>query len=150
MQRIPYIVSSNPQGISEVLKQTGIRPSKQPKKLLFQTKKMIREEGKEGVKALLEAHPDKDLLLNLFGANLQEECPHCGYDSFTADDNYCSYCGSDGYDDFDEEEKKDSEETKNRTDTGNIVSGLEVAGIAFISLIIGIVITSEIIKAAKS
>ena len=61
-----YIARSNPQGARMVIQQFGYRITDN-KKMGDNLRMLVAQEGEPALKAVVDLHPDKDLILEVFG-----------------------------------------------------------------------------------
>ena len=93
---IDYIVYSNPSPMRKLLYDCGYEAPKNLELLVKATKELIQKKGKEIIKKVLEAHPDKNAILSL-KAKAKNSCHSCNNDSYNIEDNFCGSCGHSNY-----------------------------------------------------
>lgn len=66
-----YIASANPTAAKAVLQSFGYKLASRNTQMWFALQQLVAKEGEEALKAIADIHPDKGLIVELFG---QEEC----------------------------------------------------------------------------
>jgi len=98
--RIDYIVYHDPEGVKKLIYESGYHPPKDEKELVQATKELMKMDGGDFIKKLLELHPEKVLIESLKGKSnngkSKGNCPNCGKPS-EEEDSYCG-CGTSNYD----------------------------------------------------
>ncbi len=63
-----YIARNNPSGAKRVIESFGYVVT-QPKKMGDNLRMLVAQEGEPALKAVVDLHPDKDLIIEVFGNN---------------------------------------------------------------------------------
>ena len=66
MNVFKYIAVTNPASANEVTQLRGLPYSTNPDEVAYFLQCIVAEEGEEGLKSVMEIHPDKDLTIELF------------------------------------------------------------------------------------
>lgn len=75
-----YIAENNPQQAKQLCETFGYRVTN-PRNMSSNLKVLINNEGEHALKSLMELHPDKEILIDYFGAKKKSEGCGCGCNS---------------------------------------------------------------------
>ena len=93
LNRIDYIVQSDPAKTNQILKQYGFEPIYHRNHLAQAIRQLIREKGRVVIRDLLLIHPDRKAILRLEKPKQSILCASCKKKvDEEQDDQYCSTC----------------------------------------------------------
>jgi hypothetical protein len=72
-----YIAENNPQQAKQLCESFGYRITN-PRQMSKNLKVLINNEGEHALKSLMDLHPDKEILIDYFGAKKKSEGCGCG------------------------------------------------------------------------
>lgn len=91
--KIDYIVFGNPSGAKKLLFEKGYQPLANIQHTAQAIKQLVKKEGRQLIKELIQIHPDKALILKTTGALEDSFCGACSNYTYVPETNSCSSCG---------------------------------------------------------
>lgn len=89
-----YFASSNPFLAKKIIESFGYQITNRNMGQNLRT--LVANEGEPALKAILDQHPDKDIILEVFGNSKSEESKKCSCSKSNSDDNYVKYMYASG------------------------------------------------------
>ncbi len=112
-----YVADNNPQGAKNLCESFGYRVT-DPNQMSQNLKTLVNNEGEEAVKMIMDLHPDKDIILEMFNSQSKQDnsktpC-NCGSDKKSTEKMLEQYLNANG--------KQDNSEAKAlATNTNTII-----------------------------
>lgn len=112
-----YVADNNPQGAKNLCESFGYRVT-DPSQMSQNLKTLVNNEGEEAVKMIMDLHPDKDIILEMFNSQSKQDSSktpcNCGSDKKSTEKMLEQYLNANG--------KQDNSEAKAlATNTNTII-----------------------------